>query len=97
MSDDENWHLVCYDIRDPKRWYRAFKILKGCGERLQYSIFRIQMNKTRLEALRWELCKILTEEDDLMIIRLCPGCARRIIDTRKDETWDKPASKFEIF
>ncbi|MGC8494910.1 MAG: CRISPR-associated endonuclease Cas2 [Syntrophobacteraceae bacterium] len=97
MGDGENWHLVCYDIRDPKRWYRAFRILKGCGERLQYSIFRIQMNKTRLEALRWELSKVLAEEDDLMIVRLCAGCAQRVIDSRPDAPWKEPSSKFEVF
>ena len=97
MADDENWHLVCYDIRDSKRWYRAFKILKGCGEHLQYSIFRVQMNKTRLEALRWELSKVLTDEDDLMIVRLCPGCAQRVIDTRQKGPWAGPTTRFEIF
>jgi CRISPR-associated protein Cas2 len=97
MADDKHWHLVCYDIRDAKRWYRAFKILKGCGEHLQYSIFRVQMNKTRLEALRWQLSKVLVEEDDLMIVRLCPGCSQRVIDTREDVPWKDPPSKFDIF
>ncbi len=97
MSDDRHWHLVCYDIRDHKRWYRAYKVLKGRGERLQYSIFRVQMNKTQLEALRWELSKILDEEDDLMIARLCPGCAQRIIDSRGVEKWKEPPPRFEVF
>ncbi len=97
MGDEKHWHLVCYDIRDPKRWYRAHKILKGCGERLQYSIFRVQMTRVRLEALRWELSKILKDDDDLMIVRLCPGCAQRVIDSRGTNEWRQPPSKFEIF
>jgi len=97
MADEKHWYLVCYDIRHPKRWYRTFKILKGCGEHLQYSIFRVQMNKTRLEALRWELSKVLEEEDDLMIVRLCPSCAQRVIDTRGTDQWKEPPPRFEIF
>jgi CRISPR-associated protein Cas2 len=97
MAEDKHWHLICYDIRDPKRWYRAHKILKGCGERLQYSIFRVQMNRTRIEALRWELSKVLEGDDDLIIIRLCPGCAQRIVDTRNSAGWREEPSKFEVF
>lgn len=97
MGQDKHWHLVCYDIRDPKRWYRVFRILKGCGEHLQYSIFRVRMNKTRLQALRWELSKVMSKEDDLMIARLCPSCAQRVIDSRDPEQWKTPPPNFEIF
>lgn len=97
MAEDKHWHLICYDIRDPKRWRRAYKILKGCGERLQYSIFRVQLNRTRIEALRWELSKVLESDDDLIIIRLCPGCAQRIVDTHDSAGWKEPPSKFEVF
>jgi CRISPR-associated protein Cas2 len=97
VNEDRHWHLVCYDIRDRKRWYKAFKILKGRGEHLQYSIFRVRMNKTQLESLRWELNKILAKEDDLMIARLCPGCAQRIMDSRGEDKWKKPPTAFEIF
>ncbi len=98
MSEDFHWHLVCYDIRDQKRWAKAYKILKGRGEHLQYSIFRVRANKTQLESLRLELSKILDEEeDDLMIARLCPTCAKRVIDSRGEDHWKKPPLAFEIF
>jgi CRISPR-associated protein Cas2 len=32
-------YLVCYDIRDPKRWRRVFKVMKAHGEHWQYSVF----------------------------------------------------------
>ncbi len=35
MAEGRFWDLVCYDIRDPKRWRRCFKLLKGYGEGLQ--------------------------------------------------------------
>jgi CRISPR-associated endonuclease Cas2 len=50
---DRRWYLVSYDIRDPKRWRLAYKQLKGCGERIQYSLFRCRLSRTEMERLRW--------------------------------------------
>jgi CRISPR-associated protein Cas2 len=97
MGEDRHWHLVCYDIRDQKRWYKTFKLLKGLGEHLQYSIFRVRGTKAQIEALRWELSKILDKEDDLMIARLCQGCAQRVVDSRGEEKWKEKPASFEIF
>ena len=47
MAEGRVWYLVCYDIRDPQRWRRCFKLLKGYGEGLQYSIFRCRLDMTR--------------------------------------------------
>ena len=97
MGTDKNWYLLCYDIRDQKRWRKVFKKLKGRGEWLQYSIFRVHLNKTQLEALRWEIEDILTEVDDLMIIRLCHGCGQRVIDSKKSHNWKNAPPVFDIF
>lgn len=97
MGEEKNWHLICYDIRDPKRWAKTFKILKGCGDHLQLSIFRVQMTKTKVEALRWKLNKILKEEDDLMIVKICPSCAQRVIDSRGEDSWQAKPPQFEVF
>lgn len=96
MGAEQHWHLVSYDIRDDRRWRRVYKILNGRGERIQYSVFRVRMSRTQLEELRWELGKILTEEDDLMIVRLCQGCAQRVTDSRGEEAWKKAPPRFEI-
>jgi CRISPR-associated protein Cas2 len=96
MGEDRHWYLVCYDIRDQKRWAKTFKILKGRGEHLQYSIFRVRMNGTQRESLRWELAKVMAKEDDLMMIRLCEGCAKRVIDSRGEEKWKNAPPSFEI-
>jgi CRISPR-associated protein Cas2 len=97
MGEEKHWHLVCYDIRDQKRWAKAYKVLKGCGDHLQLSIFRVHLTKTKLAFLRWRLSKILEDEDSLLIVRLCSGCAQRVIDSRGAEKWQKPDSKFDIF
>ena len=97
MGAEKYWYLVCYDIRDQKRWRQVYKKLKGYGERLQYSIFRLKLTRTQMESLRREIEKILTEEDDLMIVRLCQRCADRVCDSRPEVDWTKPNPRFEIY
>lgn len=48
---EKRWYLVSYDIRDQVRWRRAYKTLKGTGERIQYSLFRCRLSMTEMEAL----------------------------------------------
>jgi len=83
------WYLICYDIRDPKRWRRAYKILRGYGSTLQYSIFRCQLGTVELERLRWELESVLEAEDALMFIGLCSGCVERITARNRDGIWEE--------
>ncbi len=97
MGEDKHWHLVCYDIRDQKRWARVFKILKGRGEHLQYSIFRVRGNKRQIESLRFDLSKVMADEDDLMIAKLCSTCARRVVDSRGEDKWKNQPPAFEVF
>ena len=34
MSESQNWYLITYDIRCPKRWRKAYHLLQGYGERI---------------------------------------------------------------
>ncbi len=91
-DDHEEWHLITYDVRDPARWRKVYARLRGHGERLQYSVFRVRASKTQLARLRWELEKDLDEEDDLLVISLCPSCGRRALARNGDQAWpDEPA------
>ncbi len=96
MSESKLWYLVCYDIRDPKRWRKAFKLLKGYGSSLQYSIFRCRLAKRELERMRWELEIILDEEDSLMIIGLCRHCVLRLVDKNSSVQWLEKEPHFHI-
>lgn len=71
---NSKWWLVCYDIREPARWRRAYKILQGTGARVQYSVFRCWMNPSAMQKLRWELTEVLAPEDGVLIIPLCSRC-----------------------
>jgi len=82
--DDEHaekrWYLVCYDIRDPSRWREAYKTLCGTGE----------------ERLRWLLEQILDDEDDLMLVHLCPRCAGRVQEKGRDGGWSQDNPRYEV-
>lgn len=93
MSEIKNCYIVCYDIRCPKRWRKAYKLIEGYGERVQYSIFRCWLNQRIREKLRWELEKILAQEDSILFIRLSNRCLEDIPKYNRPGIWentDKP-------
>lgn len=88
-----HWHLISYDVRDPKRLRQVAKILEGYGTRIQYSVFRCRLDDRTLEKLHWELNQVLTEEDDLLVMPLCLECAAKVPahSTGDQSSWvDKP-------
>ena len=96
MAEERFWYLVCYDIRETKRWRRCFKLLKGYGTSLQYSIFRCRLTRRQLERMRWELEKELASEDSLMIVGLCSGCASRVIARNTNVEWTEEQRRFRV-
>ncbi|MCZ2206830.1 CRISPR-associated endonuclease Cas2 [Cylindrospermopsis raciborskii] len=54
MAENINCCLICYDIRDSKRWRKVYKLLEGYRDRVQYSIFRSWLTMRSREKLRWE-------------------------------------------
>jgi CRISPR-associated protein Cas2 len=96
MSADKRWRLVCYDVRDPKRYRALYKVMKGVGRRIQYSVFRCRLDDREIEQLRWNLAKILDAVDSLLIIDLCPLCASRAISRNHVEDWTEKPPSFAI-
>jgi CRISPR-associated protein Cas2 len=89
------WHLISYDVRDPKRLRRVAQKLEAYGTRVQYSVFRCRLDKVSLEKLHWELQEIMKPEDDLLVIPLCSECAAKVPDhsTGDQTSWaEKPPS-----
>ncbi len=87
MAQHKNWYLVAYDIRSLKRWRKAYKLLQGYGERVQYSMFRCWLSQRDREKLRWQLEEILVKEDNLLLIRLSHQCVRGIVDYNRPGSW----------
>ena len=97
MAELKNWYLICYDIRCPKRWRKAFRLLEGYGNRMQYSIFRCWLSQRMREKLRWQLEQILTAEDDLLLIRLSMQCVKDLPKYNRPDTWLLKEDPFQIF
>lgn len=97
MAESKNDYLICYDIRNQKRWRKAYKLLKGYGESIQFSIFRCRLSQRDREQLRWKLEEVLAQEDSLLIAGLCNRCVERIEACNRPEVWDTNHSLHQIF
>jgi CRISPR-associated protein Cas2 len=93
---DKRWHLIAYDMRDPKRYRRVHRVLLSYGEPVQYSIFRCHLTPVKLEALRLALARWMAPEDRLLVIPLCERCRHRLVEEGPDTCFDHPEERFEI-
>lgn len=95
---DKHWHLVSYDVREPKRLRRVAKKLEGYGSRVQYSVFRCRLDRESLEKLHWELTQIMEDEDDLLVIPLCEACAGKVPEHSSGDqaSWGERLPSFRI-
>jgi len=96
MAELKNWYLVAYDIRDPKRWRKVYKLLQGYGESVQLSIFRCCLNQREREKLCWELEEILVAEDNLLLAGLCDRCVERVQSCNRPEVWPVKQDRHRI-
>lgn len=65
--------IVAYDICDPKRLRKVFRILKGYGEHLQLSVFRCDLTAAQRVELAARLDdEIDRAEDQVMFVDLGP-------------------------
>lgn len=68
-------YLVCYDISDPKRLSKVFRLLKGIGVHLQYSVFFCSFTWPQLKDIKERLNDIIHPgQDDIRIYPLPSDC-----------------------
>lgn len=60
--------VVTYDISDPVRLRKVFKVMKGFGRHLQYSVFVCDLNELGLAQLKAELIAVIDPTDDQVLI-----------------------------
>jgi CRISPR-associated protein Cas2 len=96
MSADKRWRLLCYDIREPKRWRKVHRLMRGSGSPVQYSVFRARLDDRELEHLRWELAMVMDGTDALLVVDLCPSCARRVVSRNSVQGWTEEEPTFVI-
>jgi CRISPR-associated protein Cas2 len=61
-------YIVTYDISEPARWRRVFKLMKGYGEWLQLSVFQCRLTTLQHAELIALLDGIIHHEQDHVIL-----------------------------
>ncbi len=70
-------YLVCYDICDDRRLRKVFKLMRGFGDHLQFSVFECQFSPADLVRCRTALSKIIKHsEDQVLFVHLGPSEGR---------------------
>jgi len=68
---DQRLYIVTYDISDPKRWRRIFKLMNGYGEWLQLSVFQCRLSRKQQAELISLIDGIIHhKEDHVMLLDL---------------------------
>jgi CRISPR-associated protein Cas2 len=78
-----NRYIVTYDISDDDRRNRVFKVLRGCGDHIQYSVFRCDLSdQERITMIAVLHPLIEHKEDQILVIDLGPvdGRAATCVD-----------------
>jgi CRISPR-associated protein Cas2 len=84
---DEQLYIVAYDISQPKRWRRVFKLMNGYGEWLQLSIFQCRLSRRRHAEMIQLLDGIIHHaEDHVITLELGPADSirPRVVSLGKD-------------
>lgn len=60
------WHLLCYDITQPKRLQKVHRFMKKQGLVAQESVFFVYAKENHMQALLAELARMIdTKQDDI--------------------------------
>ena len=65
---NERLYIVAYDISEPKRWRRVYKLMKGYGHWLQLSIFQCRLTARRRAEMTARLEESINLTDDHILI-----------------------------
>jgi CRISPR-associated protein Cas2 len=60
-------YIVSYDISDPKRLRKVFRLMKGYGEHVQLSVFRCELTHRALVELRSRLGSTINHNEDQVL------------------------------
>ena len=70
-------YIVTYDICEPRRLRRVFRVMKGYGHHLQLSVFRCDLNAMGLASMKAALAsEICYAEDQVLIVDVGPSEGR---------------------
>lgn len=66
--DDERVYIVTYDIAEPRRWRRVFRLMNGYGEWLQLSVFQCRLTRKRRIELQAALSELINHNADHVLL-----------------------------
>ncbi len=71
-------YVVSYDIRQPKRLRKVFRLMRGYGDHLQYSVFRCELSdRERVELIAKLSGLIKKDEDQVLLFPMGPAGGER--------------------
>ena len=82
----EHLYIVVYDIADPKRWRRVFKLMQGYGEWVQLSVFQCRLSRRRHAALVARIDDLIDHGADhvvLVDVGVADGIEPRVVSLGK--------------
>jgi CRISPR-associated protein Cas2 len=86
------FYLVCFDISDNKVRTRIGNYLGAFGNRVQESVFEVEIADTA--ALRYVQDKLggwLSEGDDLRFYQVCQSCRQKSVNARHERIAKLPS------
>jgi CRISPR-associated protein Cas2 len=72
-----NRYIVAYDIADDRRWRDVYRLMRGHGDRIQYSVFRCDLAPIEKARLVQSLIPVIDRDDDqILFIDIGPADGR---------------------
>ena len=70
-------YIVAYDICNPRRLRKVYKLMRGYGEHWQYSVFKCELTSTQKAKMIAELSELIQKnEDQVLLAPLGPADGR---------------------
>ncbi len=83
----ERIYVISYDIADPKRWHRIYRLMRGYGHWCQLSVFQCRLTARRRAEVAARIEQVIHHgEDHVLIFDLGPAdnIATRVESLGKD-------------
>lgn len=61
-------YIVTYDVSDDRRWRKVFRIMRGHGDHLQYSVFRCDLSDRERIGLMEKLSRVIKHDTDQVLL-----------------------------
>lgn len=59
--------VISYDVSDPKRLRKVYRLMRGWGDHIQLSVFRCELNPRELVELRSRLALVINASEDQVL------------------------------